>query len=280
MDTIRNIKMIIKGKETVDGAGVKLSRMFSYKLAKLFDPFLLFDAFGSENPEEYLPGFPWHPHRGIETVTYMLSGSVEHKDSLGNTGVLSQGDCQWMTAGRGIIHQEMPVKSELLAGIQIWVNLPKEHKMIKPAYRDIKKEQITETEIEGSFVKLIAGNYKGRIGPAEGIMANPTFMEVKVPFNVKFEFEASHEDQVFVFIISGKGSFHPDSTETPDENSVVLFEQGDLVQIVSRSEQLHFLLFSGKPLREEITWRGPIVMNSEDELDEALAQLEDGTFTK
>lgn len=280
MSLCRPIKMIVKGRVTKDGAGVKLYRVFSYKLAQLFDPFLLLDVFGSENSEDYMAGFPWHPHRGIETVTYVLSGSVEHTDSAGNVGVISDGDCQWMTAGSGILHQEMPVESELLMGIQLWVNLPKVSKMIQPSYREIKREQIQTVNVDGSLVKVIAGKFKEHIGPAAGIVANPTFLDVKLPVGVSFELETKEDDTVFAYVISGEGIFHPQSTEMVETGSAVLFEHGTKIQIQSRSEELHFLLFSGKPLKEAIAWRGPIVMNTDEELDEALRQLEDRTFIK
>lgn len=276
----RSIQKVVPGRDTTDGAGVKLKRVVSYSLAQSFDPFLMLDAFDSRNPEDYLVGFPWHPHRGIESVTYLIEGSMAHSDSLGNHGVISAGDCQWMTAGSGIIHQEMPQSSERMLGIQLWVNLPQKSKMIKPAYRDIKSEQLITVTDQGCRVKVIAGRHKEWVGPVEGIVADPTFIDVEIPGQCQFACETNGDDTVFGYIVGGSGVFSPDSDAIESAGSAVLYDQGSEIRITASVEGLRVLLFCGKPLHEPIAWRGPIVMNTEEELDRAMMELQDGTFIK
>lgn len=280
LDSIRTINRILKGKETVDGAGVKLVRVFSNKDAYDFDPFLLLDAFDSTNPKDYTKGFPWHPHRGIETVTYLIQGRIEHGDSLNNSGTITDGDCQWMTAGSGILHQEMPKESDRMLGVQLWVNLPEKDKMTQPTYRDLKSSDIPVIKEEDSEIRLIAGKYKDIEGPAKGLYVKPRFMDVKIKKNGKLELETDDEMNLFVYIIQGYVSFEKEPEKYINEKSGILFNKGNKLVANTGGEGTRFLIFEGKPLNEPIAWGGPIVMNTREELNKAFAELEEGTFIK
>jgi len=273
----RGIAKILSGKPTVEGAGVRLKRVFGYNEVPLFDPFLLLDHFGSENPEDYVRGFPWHPHRGIETVTYMLNGEVEHGDSMGNSGVIRSGDVQWMTAGSGIIHQEMPKKYEgLMQGFQLWVNLPARKKMMAPRYRGITKDQISALKKEGAEIKVIAGAIEGIEGPVQGLVVDVEYFDVKLAAGKTFERATERGCNVFAYVFEGSGYY--DDVLVKSQQCAV-FDEGDTVRI-GANEGLRFLFVSGKPLREPVAWGGPIVMNSEEELAKAFEELDEGTFIK
>lgn len=278
--TRRSIKRISTGKPVTEGAGVQLHRVFGFTEPSLFDPFLMMDDFRSDSPDEYVLGFPWHPHRGIETITYVLRGDVEHGDSLGNKGVISSGDVQWMTAGSGIIHQEMPKGDQngSMYGFQLWTNLPADQKMMQPRYRDITAVDIPEVELEnGAKVKVIAGTVNGVSGPADDVIINPEYLDCLVPAGTEFSHDTKRGYTVFIYIIDGSGSVG----DTPVSNrTLVLFDDGDQVSISSGNQALRFLLFSGKPLNEPIAWRGPIVMNTQEELDHAFNELRNETFIK
>ncbi|MCJ7471335.1 MAG: pirin family protein [Actinobacteria bacterium] len=281
MSKVRKIRSIFSGKPTYEGAGVKLKRLFGYNEIPIFDPFLLLDDFGSTNPEEYIAGFPWHPHRGIETVTYMIHGIVSHSDSLGNKGDIEGGQVQWMTAGSGIIHQEMPQKQDdFLRGLQLWVNLPSKYKMISPRYQDIKDSDIFPVkEKNGVQVKVIAGLYKGTRGPVKEIICDPQYLDVWIPPQKVFNLSQEKENTVFIYVINGEGYFDITQKEFL-EGQLGLFGKGEEVQVTSGKHGVRFILISGKPIGEPITWRGPIVMNSEEELDQAFEEYRNGSFIK
>lgn len=276
----RKIKKTHEGRQTSDGAGVSLTRVFGYYETPEYDPFLLLDFFDSRNPKDYIQGFPWHPHRGIETVTYLIGGRVEHEDSMGNKGIINDGDCQWMTAGSGIIHQEMPLESRHMYGVQLWVNLPADKKMTRPAYRDIKNYEVQSVESEKAIVKVIAGSYGNVTGPVKGIAANPTFMDVEVMPYETFHYEMDPELNIVVFVIEGKGFFDRAKEDFVSKGTVATFEDGDSLDVVASSEGVRFLYFSGKRLEEPIAWRGPIVMNTKEELDKAYDELNRGVFIR
>ncbi len=274
-----DIKKILTGHYVMEGAGVKLKRIFGFGATDLTDPFLLFDHFGSDNPDDYIKGFPWHPHRGIETMTYMISGDVEHGDSLGNKGVIGAGDAQWMTAGRGIIHQEMPQKTAgYLNGFQLWVNLPKKDKMCKPEYRDIVSEKIPVLKEDGAYIKILSGEYKGIKGAAQNISGNPLYIDVSLEGGEEFIIDIDAEYNKFLYLYEGSAICGADSLNVKNE-SMLIFDEGNRIRLQS-SEKSQFIIFAGKPLSEPVAWRGPIVMNTEDELDTAFSQLRDGTFIK
>jgi redox-sensitive bicupin YhaK (pirin superfamily) len=279
---MRNIEEVLISKPTIEGAGVHLRRAFGYREMPRFDPFLLLDYFGSENPDDYLAGFPWHPHRGIETVTYMLHGSVEHGDSLGNSGVIGSGDIQWMTAGSGIIHQEMPQKTTgRLRGLQLWVNLPAEHKIMDPRYQEITADMVPEIEAErGVKVKVIAGEFEGHRGPVREIVCDPRYLDVTLHPGITFEQPVHVGHRVFAFTLDGEGSFSDASAANIGEGAVVLFEDGDRVGARASEKGFRFLLVSGKPVGEPVAWRGPIVMNTDEELRTAFEEYRAGTFIK
>ncbi len=273
----RKIKEIFEEKPTLEGAGVKLNRVFGYHQIPIFDPFLLFDHFGSDNPEDYIKGFPWHPHRGIETVTYMLSGEVEHGDSIGNKGIIGAGDIQWMTAGSGIIHQEMPIRyNGLLQGFQLWVNLPKKNKMINPRYQGIIDSQIPIVKKNGFKIKLIAGEIDGYKGPVKDLIVDVEYLDVTLDNEIEFKHYTNIDHNVFLFVISGRGIIF--DKEIKQSQCVLLNEGEDL--IVKSIENLNFLLISGRPLNEPIAWGGPIVMNYKEELNKAFSELNEGNFIK
>lgn len=282
MSTIRTISHIIKSKPTLEGAGVKLKRVFGYYEKPLLDPFLLLDHFGSANPEDYIAGFPWHPHRGIETVTYMLAGEVEHGDSLGNRGVIYSGDVQWMTAGSGIIHQEMPKRfAGEMRGFQLWVNLPKSHKMMAPRYRDVRNETIPVFSPNPNVtIKIIAGQLNGARGPVQDLVVDTEYFDVAIAPNTEFEIATKPYYKTFAFVFEGSGYFDPDKKDTIKADHLVVFDQGDSVKVQTKAEPVRFLFVSGKPLNEPIAWRGPIVMNTDEELMVAFQEYRNGKFIK
>jgi quercetin 2,3-dioxygenase len=298
--SVRPIRKLLLSKETREGAGVKLQRAFGFGDTTDFDPFLLFDDFRNDNPREYLAGFPWHPHRGIETITYVLAGSVEHGDSLGNRGSLGAGDVQWMTAGRGIMHQEMPKGDATgrMHGFQLWANLPSSLKMTAPRYQDIAGADIPETtEDDGTRVRVVCGEFWGRKGPVEGVAADPRYLDVSVPPGRRKRLAVDRANHAFAYVFAGSGTFRDASepqgvvTEQIDgatarsvphesENrSLVLFDRGDEVVVQAGDEGIRFLLVSGRPIEEPVAWYGPIVMNTAEELQQAFNDLRNGTFT-
>ena len=282
MFEFRKVQQILSAKPTLEGAGVFLKRAFGYHEVPLFDPFLLLDDFGSNNPKDYLLGFPWHPHRGIETVTYMLSGSVKHEDSLGNKGEIESGDLQWMNAGSGIIHQEMPQNFKgKLRGFQLWVNLPSSHKMSKPGYQEIKSSEIPQIQwSDGVNIKIIAGKVKGETGPVKDIMVNPLYLDISMKPKRILELPICAKDTVFAYLIEGQGYFDEFGRQEVFENQLVLFEHGNRIMIQSDEIDIRFLLVGGTPLRETIAWAGPIVMNTQNEIELAFREYEEGTFIK
>ena len=299
--SIRPVKRIVTSKPTIEGAGVHLRRAFGFGDTTEFDPFLLFDDFRNDRPDEYRAGFPWHPHRGIETITYVLAGNVEHGDSLGNRGNLGAGDVQWMTAGRGILHQEMPQGDTQgrIHGFQLWANLPSSLKMTAPRYQDIKAAEIPEiADDDGTIVRIVCGDFWGRRGPVEGVAADPRYLDVSVPAGKRKTLPVELERHAFAYVFEGSGSFRSASqplgvlTEKNDgENdilvreqtgnrSLVLFDSGDEVTVQAGDEGIRFLLVSGKPIEEPVAWYGPIVMNTQAELQQAFAELRSGSFIK
>lgn len=282
MKATRNISRIIHGATTMDGAGVRLRRMFGFHEEGLLDPFLLLDLFGSDNPADYMAGFPWHPHRGMETVTYMLEGRVEHGDSMGNKGVIGPGDVQWMTAGSGIIHQEMPRSDEArMYGFQLWVNLPASHKMMPPRYQEIKSGEIPVLHLsEGAAVKVIAGKFNGMEGPVKDIVADPLYIDVSVPANGAFEMDTHSGYTAFACVFEGACSFGEGTEDRLHAGEVVLFGDGEKIKAITGDKPARFILVSGKPLREPVAWRGPIVMNTQEELDLAFKEFREGRFVK
>jgi redox-sensitive bicupin YhaK (pirin superfamily) len=299
--SIRPVKRIVTSKPTIEGAGVHLRRAFGFGDTTEFDPFLLFDDFRNDRPDEYRAGFPWHPHRGIETITYVLAGNVEHGDSLGNRGNLGAGDVQWMTAGRGILHQEMPQGDTQgrMHGFQLWANLPSSLKMTAPRYQDIKAAEIPEiVDDDGTVVRVVCGDFSGRRGPVEGVAADPRYLDVSVPAGKRKTLPVELERHAFAYVFEGSGSFRSASqpfgvlTEKNDgENdilvreqtgnrSLVLFDSGDEVTVQAGEEGIRFLLVSGKPIEEPVAWYGPIVMNTQAELQQAFAELRSGRFIK
>jgi len=282
MSPYRTIHKILTSKPTLEGGGVKLKRVFGYYEKLLLDPFLRLDNFGSDNPDDYLAGCPWHPRRGIETVTYMLDGKVEHGDSLGNKGVIFSGDVQWMTAGSGIIHQEMPHRFEgTMRGFQLWVNLPQSHKMMEPRYRDVKKETIPEFSPDPNVkIKIIAGQINGAKGPVQDLIVDTEYFDIEISANSEFEMNVNKDYKVFAFVFQGSGYFEPDKNNLINEDQLVILENGEKVKISTANETVRFLFVAGKPLNEPIAWRGPIVMNSDEELAVAFQEYRNGTFIK
>ncbi len=298
--SLRPVREIIQTTPTIEGAGVKLQRAFGFGKTKDFDPFLLLDDFRNDNPSDYLAGFPWHPHRGIETITYVLAGSVEHGDSLGNKGKMTAGDVQWMTAGSGILHQEMPRGDAQgrMHGFQLWANLPSSLKMTDPRYQDIPASAIPEvTDDDGTRVRVISGAFWGKQGPVEGVAADPSYLDISVPPGKQKRLSVETTRNAFAYVFTGSGSFRDASdpqavlTESgADPNaparydagnhSLVLFDRGDEVVVRAGDEGIRFLLVSGKPIEEPVAWYGPIVMNTRDELQEAVTELQNGTFIK
>ena len=280
MSNLRTIQRIITGKSAVDGAGVKLVRVFGRSDTKDFDPFLMFDAFDSTNPSDYVQGFPWHPHRGIETITYLIQGDVEHGDSLGNQGSILDGQCQWMTAGSGIIHQEMPKPCERMLGAQLWLNLPAEHKMAPPKYRGITKEDIPVIYEGDKTIRIIGGCYKDIGGAVEGDYVKILYLDVELKDGAQWELDTESDHTVFVYITQGEASFESEENSMIPEKHGVLFSQGDVLRVKASGKGVRFLLISGKPLKEPIAWGGPIVMNTKEELEQAFKELDENTFIK
>ena len=299
--SVRPIRQVIHTKPTIEGAGVKLQRAFGFGSTTEFDPFLLLDDFRNDNPADYLAGFPWHPHRGIETITYVLAGNVEHGDSLGNRGNLGSGDVQWMTAGRGIMHQEMP-KGDAhghMHGFQLWANLPSRLKLTEPRYQDIKAADIPEVvDDDGTRVRIVVGDFRGKKGPVEGVAADPRYIDVSVPPGRRKRIEVDRANNAFAYVFAGSGTFRDASdpqavlTEQIDgstaralphesENrSLILFDRGDEVVVQAGDEGIRFLRVSGRPIEEPVAWYGPIVMNTREELQQAFRELQAGTFIK
>src|SRR5437667_5439774 len=296
--SIRAVKSISQSLPTLEGAGVKLRRAFGFGRTGDFDPFLLLDDFRNEHPEDYLPGFPWHPHRGIETITYVLSGSVQHGDSLGNKGSMGAGDVQWMTAGGGILDQEMPKGDARgrMHGFQLWANLPSSLKMTDPRYQDIPASAIPEvTDDDGARVRVICGEFWGKRGPVEGVAADPSYLDVLVPPGQRKRLKIETTRNAFAYVFAGSGAFRDssepravltDQVAKPDappvydvrNHSLVLFDRGDEIVVEAGEQGIRFLLVSGKPIEEPVAWYGPIVMNTREELEQAYRELEQGTF--
>jgi redox-sensitive bicupin YhaK (pirin superfamily) len=298
--SIRPVKSIAQSRPTLEGAGVKLNRAFGFGNTTEFDPFLLLDDFRNEDPKDYLAGFPWHPHRGIETITYVLAGTVEHGDSLGNRGLLGAGDIQWMTAGSGILHQEMPQGDTRgrMHGFQLWANLPRALKMTAPRYQDIPAAAIPEiVDDDGTAVRVITGEFWGKRGPVEGVAADPRYLDISVPPGKRKTLPVDTRAHAFAYVFEGSGAFGGASapfgvlTEKADgsealvrertgNRSLVLFDAGDEVTVQAGEEGIRFLLVSGKPIEEPVAWYGPIVMNTQAELAQAVRELQSGTFIK
>lgn len=284
MEKFRKIKLTLKSRTTYEGAGVRLKRAFGYAEESL-DPFLLLDDFHSDDPSDYMAGFPWHPHRGIETITYMIHGSVEHGDSLGNGGIIQAGDVQWMTSGSGIIHNEMPKsdkKDRLIWGFQLWANLPASHKMMEPRYRDIKKNQIPEIQLKNDKIKIkiISGAINGVKGPVQDIITEPEYLDISISPNSEYIHPVKSEHNIFAYTIEGEGYFDDKKEELVKKEKLIIYRDGGAVKITTNDQNLRFLLVSGKPLNEPVAWRGPIVMNTQEELEIAFREFRSGKFLK
>ena len=274
----REVNRIVQGVQTTDGAGVKLVRVLSKNDVKDFDPFLMLDAFGSDDPKDYIKGFPMHPHRGIETITYLLEGKVNHLDSLGNGGSLVGGELQWMTAGSGILHEEMPQETKKLDGLQFWLNLPQKDKMAPPHYFPITPDMIKEITFEQGRVKLIAGEFLGEQG-IEPKYVKATMMDVTLNPSSVYDIPIPSEQNAFLYILDGSAQFGEKATPAK-QHFAVLFGEGDRIKVQALAEGIRFVLLAGKPLGEPIAWGGPIVMNTQEELQLAFSELEQGTFIK
>lgn len=298
--SIRPVKKLSKSKPTIEGAGVHLCRAFGFGNTKDFDPFLLLDDFRNDVPEDYLAGFPWHPHRGIETITYVLSGTVAHGDSIGNAGVIGAGDVQWMTAGSGIIHQEMPKGDHAgrMHGFQLWGNLPSSLKMTSPRYQEVKAEEIPEiTDDDGTHVRVVSGQFWGKKGPVEGVAADPIYLDVSIAPGKWKSLPIETTRHAFAYVFAGGGKFCNASgplavpTEgvkwldvnppvVADNRSLIVFDRGEEVVVQAGDDGIRFLLVSGEPFGEPVAWYGPIVMNTQEQLQQAFAELQQGTFLK
>ncbi len=297
--SVRPVRQVLQTQATREGAGVKLQRAFGFGNTAEFDPYLLLDDFRNDDPRDYLAGFPWHPHRGIETITYVLAGTVEHGDSLGNQGSLGAGDVQWMTAGRGIMHQEMPRGDAAgrMHGFQLWANLPSRLKMTAPRYQDISAADVPEvTDDDGTRVRVVAGEFWGKRGPVEGVAADPRYLDVSVPPGRRKRIAVDRSSNAFAYVFAGSGTFRdasaPQGVLTEQESgattrmlphesenrSLVLFDRGDEIVVQAGDEGIRFLLVSGRPIEEPVAWHGPIVMNTQEELRKAFADLRNGTF--
>jgi hypothetical protein len=279
--TIRSVKRQTAAKPVIEGAGVHLYRAFGFGDTEETDPFLLLDDFRNTSPERYEKGFPFHPHRGMETITYVLRGRVEHQDSLGNKGVIGAGDVQWMTAGSGIIHQEMPEGDDdgHMGGFQLWANLPAEHKLTKPRYQEVKADEVPVVEDGGSSVRVVCGSYLDQRGPIEGIAASPTYLDISMPAGAGKSFPVEAGRNAFAYVFEGAGSFGEAlSSKQAGNRTLVVFGDGDEVTVHAGEEGIRFLLVSGRPIAEPVAWRGPIVMNTDAELRQAFKELEQGTF--
>ncbi len=299
--SIRPVKRVAQSVPTMEGAGVKLRRAFGFGETGETDPFLLLDDFRNDRPQDYLAGFPWHPHRGIETITYVLAGTVEHGDSLGNHGTLGSGDVQWMTAGRGIMHQEMPQGDDKgrMHGFQLWANLPSSLKMAAPRYQDVQAAAIPEiTDDDGTHVRVVCGEFWGKKGPVDGVAADPRYLDVFVPAGKRKTLKVEVERHAFAYVFEGDGAFAYASKpfgvltekqidgeevlfrEPVGDRSLVLFDAGDEITVQAGERGIRFLLVSGKPIKEPVAWYGPIVMNTQAELQQAVSELRAGTFIR
>jgi hypothetical protein len=296
--SIRPIKRLSQAKPTIEGAGVRLRRAFGFGDTQDFDPFLLLDDFRNDEPAAYRAGFPWHPHRGIETITYVLAGTVEHRDSLGNHGALGAGDVQWMTAGRGIVHQEMPQGDPAgrMHGFQLWANLPASLKMTSPRYQEVGAADIPEvTDDDGTTARVICGSFWGANGPVDGIAAEPSYLDIWVPPGKRKTLPVATSRHAFAYVFAGSGTFAnaspprgvrtegvegapPVRREEAENRTLIVFDSGDEVTVQAGEQGIRFLLVSGKPLQEPVAWHGPIVMNTQEEIVQALTELQDGTF--
>jgi redox-sensitive bicupin YhaK (pirin superfamily) len=281
MTTISKLSTMFHGRKTQDGAGVKLTRIFGTSDPSITDPFLLFDYFGSNNPADYMDGFPWHPHRGIETITYMLHGSVEHSDSMGNSGVINTGDIQWMTAGSGIIHQEMPLEQkDFMYGFQLWVNLPAKRKMTDPRYRGFTAKDIPIVTTDNATIKLISGTVGNTVGPVTDLVVDVDYLDVKVEKQSEFSYDLKNGHKALVYVFEGSGGFS-DSQEIVNGGSCLAFDmQSTQIKVKTQDVSVRFMLISGIPLNEPISWCGPIVMNTEEECDKAFQEYQNNTFVK
>jgi redox-sensitive bicupin YhaK (pirin superfamily) len=299
--SIRPVKRIVQSTPTMEGAGVRLRRAFGFGNTDDFDPFLMMDDFRGDRPQDYIAGFPWHPHRGIETITYVLAGTVDHGDSLGNKGTLGAGDIQWMTAGSGILHQEMPQGDAQgrMHGFQLWANLPARLKMTAPRYQDIKGAEVPEvTDDDGARARILCGEFWGKRGPVEGVAADPRYIDISVPAGRRKTIPVENTRQAFAYVFEGSGVFADASgplgvltekqtpggetlvRETAGNRSLVVFDSGDEITVQAGDEGIRFILVSGQPLREPVAWYGPIVMNTKAELQQAVHELNNGTFIK
>ncbi len=295
--SVRPIRQITQSRPTMEGAGVKLRRAFGFHNPEQYDPFLMLDDFRNDSPADYAAGFPWHPHRGIETITYVLAGNVEHQDSLGNSGVIASGDIQWMTSGRGILHQEMPHGDDLgrVHGFQLWANLPASQKMSDPRYQDVGSKDVpVVTEDDGTSARILCGEFWGQRGPVQGIAADPIYLDITVPPGKQRHLPVETTRNAFAYVFAGSGSFRDASSPQPvltefgsadpvydaTNHSLILFDRGDEIVVRSGPEGIRFLLVSGKPLAEPIAWYGPIVMNTQDEIRQAITELNNGTFIR
>ena len=298
--SIRPVKQIVQSQPTMEGAGVRLRRAFGFGNTSDFDPFLLLDDFRNEHPNDYLAGFPWHPHRGIETITYVLAGTVEHGDSLGNRGTLGDGDVQWMTAGSGILHQEMPKGDPQgrMHGFQLWANLPSSLKMTAPRYQDVPALDIPEVvDDDGTKVRVICGSFWGKTGPIDGVATDPRYLDVSVPPGTTKRLAVEAPRHAFAYVFGGAGRFRDASQPQPvrteqvgdvdtagqepvENRSLVLFDGGDEITVQAGDAGIRFLLVSGKPIQEPVAWQGPIVMNTQEQLQQAFAELRQGTFIR
>lgn len=295
--SIRPVNRLVRSQPTLEGAGVHLRRAFGFGNTSDFDPFLLLDDFRNDIPEEYLAGFPWHPHRGIETITYVLAGTVQHGDSIGNRGTIGPGDVQWMTAGRGIIHQEMPKGDTRgqMHGFQLWGNLPSSLKMTAPRYQEVKAPDVPElTDDDGTHVRVVCGRFWGMKGPVDGVAADPIYLDVSLPPGRRKTLPVETTRHAFAYVFAGDGKFSNASdplaapNELADRNAkapspadnrtLVLFDRGDEVEVEAGEDGMRFLLVSGKPLHEPVAWQGPIVMNTQAQLRQAFQELQNGTF--
>lgn len=300
--SIRPVHSVTRGQPTLEGAGVRLDRAFGFGDTSITDPFLLLDDFRNERPEDYQAGFPWHPHRGIETITYVLAGTVDHADSLGNAGSIGAGDIQWMTAGRGILHQEMPQgdPSGRMHGFQLWANLPASEKMCAPRYQDVTAEEIPVIiDDDGVAVRVVAGSFWGKTGPIDGLASDPRYLDISIPPGQRRVLKVEVERSAFAYIFDGAGEFRgasapcgvleeregPNGEEylvrTPvSDRMLVVFDRGDEIEVQAGEHGVRFLLVSGKPLQEPIAWHGPIVMNTQEEIRQAVRELHNGTFIR
>jgi len=279
MEQLRRIKRIVRGQAAVDGAGVHLVRVLGHADTADFDPFLILDAFDSANPADYIKGFPWHPHRGIETITYLIRGDIAHGDSLGNAGSILDGDCQWMTAGSGIIHQEMPQAAPRMLGCQLWLNMPAKDKMADPAYGDITRDAIPVVTGEASTVRVLSGHYQGVEGAFQGRYVQAPYLDVALEPNAAWRYESDPSDTLFVYLFSGQVCFAP-AADFVSEKQAVLTTAGDQLWLQAGPQGVRLILLCGTPLKEQIAWGGPIVMNTREELNLAFQELDSGKFIK